>query len=83
MFFKEKSPSQFKLAEVIPINEAEDRTDPGNYGQISLISDLAKIFEKLSHSSIISFLTKIKIISKRQYGHKKGFVTEGSIIELN
>ena len=41
-----KWPRVLKTAEVVPIFKAEDRSCASNYRPISLISNIAKIFEK-------------------------------------
>ena len=50
-------PDILKTAEVIPIYESGKKNDMGNYRPISLISNIAKIFEK--------------IIQKRHQFHKQ------------
>ena len=44
-------PSQLKAAEIVPIYKSGDKHLATNYRPISLISNIAKIFEKLIHSS--------------------------------
>ena len=42
-------PDILKTAEVIPIYKSGKKNDMGNYRPISLISNIAKIFEKIIH----------------------------------
>ena len=42
---------------------------------ISLLSQFNKIFEKLLHSRIYSYLSKFKLFSERQFGFRKNYST--------
>ena len=61
-------PDHFKIAEVVPVYKAKEKHDPSNYRPISLISNLAKIYEKILHNRLMNFLIKNDVISKNQYG---------------
>ena len=47
-------PDALKIAEIIPIHKAKEKHLPTNYRPISLISNVAKVFEKLLHSRLSS-----------------------------
>jgi len=47
-----------------------------NYRPISLISNFAKIFEKIIKIRLISFLKENKLLSRNQYGFRPGNGTE-------
>lgn len=64
-------PSALKTALIVPIFKLGNRENPGNYRPISLISNLAKIFEKLMHNRIYDFMAKCNIFSKKQFGFLK------------
>jgi len=49
-------PSKLKLAMVIPIFKKGDKTKCPNYRQISLLSNISKIFERIMYNRIESFL---------------------------
>lgn len=68
---KSKWPRVLKTAEVVPIFKAGDRTCTSNYRPISLISNIAKIFEKIIYNRLYTFLNECNIISERQYGFVK------------
>ena len=61
-----------KSAEVVPIHKAKAKTDISNYRPISLISNIAKIFEKIMYNRLYSFLKDCNILSDSQYGFVKG-----------
>ena len=49
---KEIWPDALKIAEIIPIHKAKEKHLPTNYKPISLISNVAKVFEKILHSRL-------------------------------
>ena len=72
-------PNALKSAEVIPIHKARDKDLVSNYRPISLISNIAKIFEKIIHNRLFSFLQQCNIISYAQYGFVKGRCTTDAL----
>ena len=52
-------PDKFKIADVIPILKSGDPENTTNYRPISLISNLAKIFEKIIKVRIEDFISSI------------------------
>ena len=48
-------PSEWKLANVIPVYKKGDRTDASNYRPISLLSCLGKVFEKCVFKHMYNF----------------------------
>ena len=53
-------PSKLKRAKVIPVYKTGDRTEPGNYRPISLLSVFNRLFERLMHKRLTSFIEKEK-----------------------
>ena len=72
-------PMQFKLAVIIPVYKSGDQKLCSNYRSIALTSNLSKIYEKLIKIRLTKFLTKQKIISKRQYGFRDDASTSDAI----
>lgn len=72
-------PDEFKKADIKPIHKAKDKHNMSNYRPISLISNLAKIFEKIIYHRILEFIEKHKLISKRQYGFMKKLSTRDAL----
>ncbi len=54
-------PDKLKIAKVIPVHKKEDKSDPGNYRPISLLSMLHKILEKLMCIRLTGFLNENKM----------------------
>ena len=72
-------PDDFKKATIVPIHKNGDTINKSNYRPISLISNFAKIFEKLIKVRLTSYLNKHKILSDRQFGFCDGISTNDAI----
>ena len=57
-------PDALKSAEVIPIYKAGSKNEMTNYRPISLISNIAKIFDIIIHNRIINFISSLEKILK-------------------
>lgn len=64
-------PEALKSAIVIPIHKQGDKTNISNYRPISLISNIAKIFERIIYNRLISFFEDCNILSENQFGFIK------------
>ena len=73
-------PDHFKKAEVIPIYKAGDKTLPTNYRPISLISNLAKIYEKIIKVRLDSYIRTFKILNPMQYGFQANKKTSNALL---
>ena len=51
-------PSKVKHAKVIPVYKTGDRTEPGNYRPISLLSVFNRLFKRLMHKRLTAFIEK-------------------------
>lgn len=74
-------PSCLKGAIVIPIHKKDSKVITGNYRPISLLSNISKIFEKILHKRLYSFLDQQSIIYQKQYGFRKAHSTNHAITE--
>jgi hypothetical protein len=74
-------PDDWKLARVTPINKDGSKTECGNYRPISVISIVAKIFEKLVCSQLRSFMKENNIIIDDQYGFRQYHSTETTLLD--
>jgi hypothetical protein len=75
-------PSQLKIAKIIPIYKAGDRTLVENYRPIALLSVISKIYEKVVRKRLIQYLEEANIINPRQYGFRNKSSTEGALFDL-
>ena len=64
-------PDSLKNAEVIPNYKNGEKHNMSNYRPISLISNIAKIFEKIIYNRLYDFISKNNIISSQLFGFMK------------
>ena len=75
-------PQKLKIAKVIPVYKKDEKTDPGNYRPISLLSILDKILEKLVCKRLVDFLEENKIFYKYQFGFRPKHSTVQAVTEI-
>jgi hypothetical protein len=75
-------PKHFKSAKIKPLFKQGDPSNPSNYRPISLISNLAKIMEKIIKIRIVTFIDKYNIINKNQFGFQNCKSTEDALIKF-
>ena len=75
-------PAILKTAKVIPIHKKNSKLEVSNCRPISLLSNIDKIFEKLTHSRLNEFLEEKQILYYRQFGFRKDFSTNHTILTL-
>ena len=74
-------PHDFKIARVSPIHKSGNKEERGNYRPISILSKIAKLFEKLACSQLNIFLTKNNILSPCQSCFRKRHSTTTALLE--
>jgi len=75
-------PDQLKIAKVIPIHKKGDKGEYSNYRPISLLPTFSKIYEKVMHKRLYSYLMTKSIIYDSQYGFRQGHSTTQAVSEL-
>jgi len=75
-------PDDLKIAKVMPIYKAGQKTDPSNFRPISLLNIFSKIYEKAIYSRISDFLSKHSILFSDQFGFRKYHSTELALIKF-
>jgi exonuclease III len=73
-------PQSLKLARVVPIFKAGSKTDVSNYRPISLLSSISKIYEKLMHNRLVTFLNSNNSLYECQYGFRTGRSCEHALL---
>ena len=74
-------PDDFKTARVTPIFKCGDKEDLGNYRPISIISLIARVFEKLLYQQLHEFLSRRKILNMHQWGFRSLHSTALALID--
>jgi len=76
-------PDKLKHAKFIPIFKSGSKDIASNYRPISILSHFSKIFGKLMHKSLVSFLDTNNIITKHQFGFRSGLSTFLALNQLH
>ena len=71
-----------KDIQIIPLWKEVPRNDPSNFRPISLLPSISKIFERILHSRIISFIEKYEILSNNQFGFRGKRSTVQAVLSL-
>ena len=64
--------SDWKRANITPIDKKVDKRDPENYCLVSLTSILCKIMELIMKDHLLKYLKNSNILSNKQYGSLPG-----------
>ena len=75
-------PNELKLARVVPIFKAGDKTKLTNYRPISVLSFFSKVFERIMYNHLLDFIDKNHVIYQHQYGFRRKHSTQQAIITL-
>ena len=75
-------PEPLKTARVTPIFKKDNPQIPSNYHPISVLSVFSKLYGKCIYSRLYSFLTKYKILFKKQFGFRNNHSTIHPLISL-
>lgn len=75
-------PERLKHALITPVHKKGDTLNFSNYRPISVLSTIAKIFDKIYLERITAFCNKHNILSKYQFGFRKKCNTELAIASI-
>ena len=64
-------PATLKTGRVTPLHKEGDLTEVSNYRPITSLSVFSKLFEKLVHKRMTSFISRYKLIKPNQFGFQK------------
>ena len=72
--------SCLKCADLTPVHKAEETTNKKNYRNVSVLSVLSKIFEKLMQPQIITYVEKF--LSPFLCGYRKGYSPQHALMSM-
>ena len=75
-------PDKLKIAKVTPLFKSGKKEEIQNYRPISILPLFDKVFEKIMHSRIIEYLTKLNLLSPEQFGFQKNRSTSHATLKL-
>ena len=62
-----------KTSRVTPIFKKEDRAQVTNYMPVNVLSSVSKIFERILHRQVISYVNQVLLPFVTFHGYTKGF----------
>ena len=74
-------PEDLKNATISPIYKNGDKSDCSNYRPISVLSNVAKILEKIVYNQLISYINENNILTNSQFGFRKFHSTTTSFLK--
>ena len=75
-------PDKLKVAKVVPIHKKGDSSSVNNYRPISILNTINKIFEKILHTRLSTYIENSDLLYKYQFGFRKNHSTELALIEM-
>ena len=75
-------PSEWKIANVVPVFKSGDREDVGNYRPISLLSNISKILERVVFTRLYEFFEENNLLSPKNSGFKKHENTINQLLHI-
>ena len=76
------SPSNCKVARVVPVNKTGAKDDMNNYRPISILTCFSKIIEKILYARLYEFLKKHNVIYENQYGFQSNVSTAHAMLDV-
>ena len=67
---------------MIPLYKGGDVTCINNYRPVSILPTFSKIFERIMHKRLMSFITKHNILYKFQFGFRQNYSRNMALIHL-
>ena len=75
-------PDDFKIAIISPIHKSGSKKNCDNYRPISVLSSVAKIFERLITEQLEIYLESNSILVEQQAGFRKKHYTQTSLLNI-
>lgn len=75
-------PERWRHSVVIPINKVKTPMSAGDYRPISLLCTLSKVFERIVHEQLDTFISSNNLLDVYQSGFRAGYSTETALLKL-
>ena len=74
-------PTKLKTAKVTPVHKANDKDNVNNYRPISVISTVAKVYERIVFDQLYNYLNRNNLLSKFQSGFRPNHSTATAMLD--
>lgn len=74
-------PEDLKMAKVVPIHKGSTKADPNNFRPISIISAIAKVFERIVYNQLNNYLSTNNLLTKYQSGFRQLHSTVTALLD--
>ena len=75
-------PSKWKSTHVTPVHKGGDVESAENYRPVSVLPVVVKVFEKLVHHQVYSYLQENNILHPMQFGFRPGHTTQDVLVSM-
>ena len=75
-------PESFKTSKIVPLFKKGESSLLTNYRPISLLPTISKIFERIIHDQMYTYLNGNNLLAEQQYGFRKLHSTEYAAVNL-
>jgi exonuclease III len=75
-------PKQWKVKRVSPLHKGDEKDNMDNYRPISIMSISMKLFEKIVHDQLSTFINSNNILITRQSGFRKSYSTSSAVVDV-
>ena len=76
-------PSAGKCSKVIPVYKSEERSLLDNYRPISILPVLSKVFERVVHQQLYTYLEENNLLSKNQFRFRTSSSTQHAVTKFS
>ena len=76
-------PKCWKIKRLSPVHKGDVKTDPSNFRPISILPIPMKIFEKIVHDQVSTFIKENTFLNDRQSGFRKLFSTTTAVLDVS
>ena len=74
-------PAEWKNAKVFPLYKKDEKSDPNNYRQISVLPAVAKVFERIIYNQLYGYVSSNHLLTKHQSGFRSLHSTVTALLD--